>query len=92
MKLITMLFAAAALASAPAFAEDDLCTIQLQKLDNRETQTITLGSPAKEQVEELTQQAKEAQSTGDIKSCISHSAQALQLLDVSNSENGQSSN
>nr|WP_298170760.1 hypothetical protein [uncultured Pseudomonas sp.] len=91
MKLMTMLFATAALASAPAFAED-LCAIQLQKLDNKETQTITLGSPAKEQVEELTQQAKEAQSAGDTKACISHSAQALQLLDVSNSENGQSSN
>jgi hypothetical protein len=91
MKLIIMLFAAAALASAPAFAED-LCTIQLQKLDNKETQVITLGSPAKEQVEELTQQAKDAQSAGNTEACISHSAQALQLLNVSNSENGQSSN
>ena len=90
MKLISLLFAAAALASAPAFAED-LCAIQLQKLDSRETQTMTLGSPAKEQVEELTQQAKDAQSAGDTKACISHSAQAIQLLD-SSKNNGTSSN
>lgn len=85
MKFITMLFAAAALASAPAFAED-LCATQLQKLENRETQTMTLGSPAKEQVEELTQQAKQAQSTGDSEACSSHTAKAIQLLDSSKSD------
>ena len=82
MKLIT-LFVVAALSSTPALAED-LCAIQLQKLDNKETQTITLGSPAKSQVEELTKQAKEAQSAGDTEACISHSAKALHLLNMSN--------
>jgi hypothetical protein len=80
MKLIS-LFATAAFLSSPAFA-DDLCATQLQQLDDSKAQITTLGSPVKEQVEELTLQAKQAQNQGDLETCSSHGAKALQALDA----------
>lgn len=82
MKLIT-LFAAAALASTSALA-DDLCTVQLQQLKDSDADITALGSPAKEQVQEHLVQAKQAQSAGDNEGCSNHSAKALQLLQAPN--------
>lgn len=75
-----MLFFTAALLAAPIFAADDLCSLNLQKLDDHKTALLTLGSPLKEQVEEHRTQAEQARDAGHLESCINHSAKALQLL------------
>ena len=81
MKIHVLLASAALLASPAVFAEDDLCAINLQELENNmATNTVTLGEPARSQVEELTQKAKQAHQAGDKEACIAHSTKALQEL------------
>ena len=66
MKIHVLLASAALLASPAVFAEDDLCAINLQEIENNmATNTVTLGEPARSQVEELTQKAKQAQQAGE---------------------------
>lgn len=80
---IPMLFAVAALLASPAALAQDmnLCQINLQELEqNLATNQATLGEPARTQVEEYHQQAKAAQSAGDVKACIAHTEKALQML------------
>ncbi|WP_417662873.1 hypothetical protein [Pseudomonas sp.] len=79
MKRISAFVIAAAL-TAPVFAADDLCDVNLQKLADNSAITSTLGSPLKEQVEEHVNAAKEAKAAGDLKACSSHTEQALQML------------
>ncbi|SNS71659.1 hypothetical protein [Pseudomonas segetis] len=79
MKRISAFVVAAAL-TAPVFAADDLCDVNLQKLTDNSAVISTLGSPLKEQVEEHLKAAKEAQAAGDLKECGSHAEQALQML------------
>lgn len=79
MKRISAFIIAATMA-APVFAADDLCSVNLQKLDNSSAVITTLGSPLKEQVEEHMVAAKKSQAAGDLKECSSHAEQALQLL------------
>jgi hypothetical protein len=50
----------AAARASPAFA-DDLCTTNLQKLENSSAALATLASPVKKQVEEHKKAAEEAQ-------------------------------
>ncbi|OEC34376.1 hypothetical protein SAMN05216600_11522 [Pseudomonas cuatrocienegasensis] len=85
----TALFFAAAVLAAPAFA-DDLCTVNLQKLDDSLT-TSTVGSPLKEQVEEAHQAALKAQSAGDLQACGTHAEKALQMLERPSTDGSSSS-
>jgi len=82
MKRFAMLATAALLASPAAFAADkDLCQINMQEIqDNMTTNQATLGEPARSQVEEYTNQAREAQQAGDTEKCITLTTQALQRL------------
>ena len=84
----TALFFAAAVLAAPAFA-DDLCTVNLQKLDD--SLTTTVGSPLKEQVEEARQAALQAQTSGDLQACGTHAEKALQMLERPNTDGSSAS-
>jgi len=82
MKLAALIVTAALAASAtPAFA-DDLCAINLQKLNDILTTEPTLAEPMKMQVEEHKKEAEKAQSAGDLEACGTHAEKALQLLDA----------
>lgn len=76
-----------AMLASPAFALEDLCTVNMQKLDDRSTEILLLGSPLKEQVEDLKAQAMTAKAAGDVEACGTHAAKALKLLKVEGSEN-----
>jgi hypothetical protein len=78
----------AALMASPVFAAEDLCDVNLQKIENAKTTTLNLGEPAKGQLEEATNQAKAAKASGDEKGCIAASTNALKVIeDVSKSKN-----
>lgn len=81
MKRLSM-FVIAAVLAAPAFAADDLCTVNLQKLNDSLTTQPSIGEPLKAQVEEAKAQAEQARSTGDLETCGTHAARALQLLEA----------
>ena len=87
MKRIACLLIAAWL-TAPAFASDDRCSINLQQLDDEKATKITAGDPLNSQIDMLQNQAKEAQRSGDDKACIVSSERALQLLDSANRQGG----
>ena len=86
MKPLTLLFAT--LLAGSAFA-DDLCTLNLQKLDDHATTLLTLGEPLKGQVEEQHKKAQEAHRAGDTEGCILYSTKALQLMNAPG-DNGSS--
>ena len=79
MKPLTLLFAT--LLVGPVFA-DDLCTLNLKKLDDHVTTLVTLGEPLKGQVEEQHKKAQEAHRAGNIEGCIVYSTKALHLLEA----------
>ncbi|WP_312243569.1 hypothetical protein [Stutzerimonas nitrititolerans] len=81
MKRFALLATAALLASPAAFADTNLCQTNLQEIDdNMATNMATLGEPAKSQVEEYVEQARQAQQSGDTEACIAHTTKALQEL------------
>ncbi|KAF1056956.1 MAG: hypothetical protein GAK44_00035 [Pseudomonas delhiensis] len=72
----TALFFAAALAVSPVFAADNLCTINLQKVDDW-LKTSTPATGQTKQVSALRDQASQAQAKGDTEACIALSSKAL---------------
>ncbi len=80
MKPIVLFFTASLLVS-PVFAED-LCTVNMQKLDDMMATEMTMAPALKAQVEEFKMQAEEARRAGDLKSCATHAAKALQMLEA----------
>ncbi|UQY32981.1 hypothetical protein K8U54_14695 [Pseudomonas fulva] len=81
MKRVSM-FVIAAVLAAPAFAADDLCTVNLQKLDNAVATKATLPEPLKQQVADAKKKATDAQAAGDLEACGTYAQEALQLLDA----------
>lgn len=82
MKKLALLAAAAFIASPAAFAaEQDLCEINMQEIeDNMATSMTTLGEPARSQIEDYIKQARQAKEAGNTEECIVHSTKALQEL------------
>src|SRR5690606_36726225 len=81
MKRFALLATAALLASPVAFADTNLCQTNLQDIDdNMATNMATLGEPAKSQVEEYVEQARQAQQAGDTEPCIAHTTNALHAV------------
>ncbi|MBU1807705.1 MAG: hypothetical protein KKC02_22050 [Gammaproteobacteria bacterium] len=80
MKVHALLASAVLLASPAVFAQDDLCQLNLQEIDDNMATNTTLGEPAKSQVDEYVKQARQAQQSGDTGACIAHSTKALQEL------------
>ncbi len=83
MKRTALLFSCALMA-APVFA-NDLCTVNLQKLDDATTTKTTLMDPLKTQVEDLHEKAKQDQAAGKTEDCASNANQALMLLQKADS-------
>lgn len=84
----TALFITAALLASPVFAADDLCTLNLQKLNDALASNTTLGEPLRQEVQDLQMKAEQAQQSGDTKACINHSTMALQRLQQPATEGG----
>jgi len=84
MKLIALFFTASLLAS-PVFAED-LCTVNMQKLDDMMATEMTMAADIKVQIEDLRMQAEKARSAGDLETCGTHAAKALQMLEAPTDE------
>lgn len=82
------LFITAALLASPVFAADDLCALNLQKLNDALASNTSLGEPLRQEVQDLQMKAEQAQQSGDTKSCINHSTMALQRLQQPATEGG----
>ncbi|WP_120995947.1 hypothetical protein JQR85_13465 [Stutzerimonas urumqiensis] len=83
MNRLALLAAAALLASPAAFAADEnLCQLNMQELDDALATDVTIGTPVEGEVKELMKQAKQAQQSGNIEECIVHTTKALQLLEL----------
>ncbi|MCY1303310.1 hypothetical protein D9M69_598990 [compost metagenome] len=80
MKRTALFITAALLASSPVFANEDLCSINLQKLDDALATSSTIGEPLRQQVQDLRMKAEQAQQQGDTEACISNTSMALQRL------------
>ncbi|WP_252272789.1 hypothetical protein [Pseudomonas subflava] len=87
MKRTALIFACA-LAASPAFANDDLCTTNLQKIDDKMASETALGEAMKQQITDLHKQAKDAQQAGDVEGCAGYAGQAVTLLEKSSKGDG----
>jgi hypothetical protein len=87
MKRTALLFTAALLAS-PVFAADDLCAVNLQKLNDALATNTTIGDPLKQEVQDLRMKAEQAQQAGDTEACINASSLALQRLQQPDTNGG----
>ncbi|MDG9922090.1 MULTISPECIES: hypothetical protein [unclassified Pseudomonas] len=90
MKRTALIFACA-LAASPAFANDDLCTTHLQKVDDHLASQTALGAAAKQQVDDLRKQAVQAQQAGDLEGCAGYAGQAVTLLEKTGKGDGAAS-
>jgi len=87
MKRTALMFACV-LAASPVFANDDLCSIHLQKIDDQLATESALGEATKQQIADLRQQAVQAQQTGDLESCAGYAQQAVTLLEKATKGDG----
>ena len=87
MKRTALLFTAALLAS-PVFAADDLCAVNLQKLNDALATNTTIGDPIRQEVQDLRMKAEQAQQAGDTEGCINASSLALQRLQQPGTDGG----
>lgn len=87
MKCTALLFSAALLAS-PVFAADDLCAVNLQKINDALATNTNLGDPIKQEVQDLRMKAEQAQQAGDNETCINASSMALQRLQQPSPDGG----
>ncbi|MCY1554290.1 hypothetical protein D9M68_908540 [compost metagenome] len=78
----------AALLASPVFAADDLCTVNLQKLNDALATNTTIGEPIRQEVQDLRMKAEQAQQAGDTEGCINASSLALQRLQQPGTDGG----
>ncbi|PVZ12611.1 MULTISPECIES: hypothetical protein [unclassified Pseudomonas] len=79
--LAGLFLSTALLGAAPAFAAEDLCASNLQKIDN-ELATVAPSNPALEKVlKPSIEKAKSDQAAGKTKDCIAESQKVLTQLD-----------
>ena len=79
---LSALFAAATLLASPVFAIDDLCAMNLQKIDDS---MATAGATS-----EGLDKAKAAQASGDTKECIAITSKVLERLEKTDKGSGTS--
>lgn len=72
-----LLLAAALMVSGSAFAAEDLCEINLQKLRDLKVSTGQIGQPLLAEIQKNRMDAEQAQKAGDTKQCIELTSQAL---------------
>ncbi|HWD32212.1 hypothetical protein ACIKP7_02615 [Pseudomonas caricapapayae] len=86
---ITGLFIAAALLASPVFAADDLCALNLQKIDDATATAGATSENTSENVADQVKEAKAAQAAGNTKDCIAITTKALDSLEkTEKSSNG----
>lgn len=78
---ITGLFMSAALLASPVFAADDLCSANLQKIDDQLTTMTATSESMVKSVKEQADDARAAQKAGNDKDCIALTTKALKDLD-----------
>jgi hypothetical protein len=82
-----LLLAAALMVSGSAFAAEDLCEANLQKLQDEKVSTGQIGQPLLDQIRGKRMEAQAAQKAGDTKKCIDLTTQALVM--VNKADKGQ---
>jgi len=78
---ITGLFMTAALLASPVFAADDLCSANLQKIDDQMTTMTASSESLVKSVKDQADDARAAQKAGNDKDCIALTTKALKDLD-----------
>ncbi|MBA1290996.1 hypothetical protein [Pseudomonas japonica] len=90
--LSALALCAATVVAAPAFAADDLCAANLQKIDDTMT-TNTATNPALEKtMRGQIDAAKADQARGDTKACIASTGKILTQLDNYTKKGGAAGN
>ncbi|MGJ7475005.1 hypothetical protein ACSFEV_14645 [Pseudomonas fulva] len=88
---LSALFAAATLLASPAFAADDLCALNLQKINDSMATAGATSEGLKTQIDEEVTKAKAAQAAGNDKDCIAITQKAITMLQNTNKGSGSSS-
>lgn len=87
---LSALFAAATLLASPVFADEDLCTLNLQKIDDN---MATIGATSEgldKAITEHVDKAKTAQAAGDTKECIAITSKVLERMEKTDKGSGPS--
>ncbi|MBV4502656.1 hypothetical protein [Pseudomonas shirazensis] len=85
---LSALFAAATLLASPVFAADDLCAMNLQKIDDSMATTATTSEGLDKTLTEHIDKAKAAQASGDKKECITITSKVLERLEKTDKGSG----
>ncbi|MFT8233270.1 hypothetical protein ACLNBI_17170 [Pseudomonas guariconensis] len=88
---LSALFAAATLLASPVFADEDLCAINLQKVDDNMATLGTTSEGLDKAITERVDKAKAAQASGDTKECIAITSQVLERMEKTEKGSGSSS-
>ncbi|MBF8675200.1 hypothetical protein IRZ53_10955 [Pseudomonas fulva] len=88
---LSALFAAATLLASPAFAADDLCALNLQKINDSMATAGATSEGLDTAVQDKVDEAKQAQASGDTKKCIEITSKVVERLDKTNKGSGSSS-
>ncbi|MBF8659627.1 hypothetical protein [Pseudomonas putida] len=88
---LSALFAAATLLASPAFAADDLCALNLQKINDSMATAGATSEGLDTAVQKHVDEAKQAQASGDTKKCIEITSKVVERLDKTNKGSGSSS-
>ncbi|AGZ33484.1 hypothetical protein C4Q28_23520 [Pseudomonas sp. SWI6] len=88
---LSALFAAATLLAAPAFAAEDLCTANLQKIDDSMATAGATSEGLDKAITEHVDKAKAAQASGDTKECIAITTKVLERLEKTDKSSGSPS-
>ncbi|MNS67123.1 hypothetical protein D3C72_1003650 [compost metagenome] len=87
---LSALFAAATLLASPVFAADDLCTANLQKIDDSMATAGATSEGLDKAITEHVDKAKAAQASGDTKECIAITSKVLERLEKTEKGSGTS--
>ena len=90
--LLSGLFVTAAILASPAFAADDLCGANLQRIDDTMT-TEAANNPAMEKgMQESIDKAKQQKASGDEQGCVATTTKILTDLEKTTNKSGGANN
>ncbi|WP_145190696.1 hypothetical protein [Pseudomonas sp. URMO17WK12:I11] len=85
---LSALFAAATLLASPVFAADDLCKMNMQKIDDAMATAGATSEGLDKAMSKEIDKAKAAQASGDTKECIAITSKVLQRLEKTEKGSG----
>ncbi|HGY9626481.1 hypothetical protein WCE02_18610 [Pseudomonas juntendi] len=85
---LSALFAAATLLASPVFAAEDLCAINLQKIDDNMATVGATSEGLDKAITEQVDKAKAAQAAGDTKECIAVTSKVLERMEKTEKGSG----